>query len=114
MSLKAPGTAYQNDPLLGNDPQVAHFRDLYRGSNDNGGVHINSGIPSKAFYETAIVIGSDKAGQIWYQALSKLSSTSDFQQAAEATYQVAGELYGNNSAEQKAVQAAWEVVGISP
>lgn len=112
-SLKAPGTAYKNDPFLGNDRQVAHIDKLYTGPSDNGGVHINSGIPNKAFYETAIAIGSDKAGQIWYEALSKLSPTSDFQQAAEATYQVAGELYDNDSDEQKAVQAAWEVVGIS-
>ena len=113
-SLKSPGTAYQNDPLLGSDSQVAHIDDLYTGYADNGGVHINSGIPNKAFYETAIAIGSERAGQIWYEALSKLSPTSDFQQAAEATYQVAGELYGNDSEEHKAVQAAWEVVGIFP
>ena len=113
-SLKAPGTAYQNDPMLGSDPQVAHIDNLYTGAEDNGGIHINSGIPNKAFYETAIVIGSDQAGQIWYKALSKLPPTSDFQQAANATYQVAGDLYGKNSQEQKAVKAAWEIVGISP
>ena len=107
-SLKAPGTAYTDDY------QVAHIDDLYTGSENNGDIHFNSGIPNKAFYEAAIAIGSDQAGQIWYEALSKLSPTSDFQQAADATYQIAGKLYGNNSKQQKAVQAAWKVVGISP
>lgn len=111
-SLKAPGTAYDH-PALGKDPQVAHFKDLYTGSSDNGGVHINSGIPNKAFYETAIRIGSDKAGQIWYKALLKLNPNSQFRDAAMSTYQVAGTLYGNDSTEQRAVKTAWEMVGIS-
>jgi Zn-dependent metalloprotease len=112
-SLKAPGTAY-NDSLLGKDPQPAHFKNIYKGSNDNGGTHINGGIPNKSFYETAIRIGSDKAGKIWYKALLKLKPKSQFQDAATATYQEAGILYGNNSAEQQVVKAAWEIVGLTP
>ncbi|HEY9671901.1 MAG TPA: M4 family metallopeptidase [Waterburya sp.] len=111
-SLKAPETAY-SDPISGKDPQPSHISKLYTGEKDFGGVHINSGIPNKAFYETAIRIGSDKAGKIWCEALSQLTPTSNFQQAAAATYQVAGKLYGNNSNEQKAVKSAWEIVGIS-
>jgi Zn-dependent metalloprotease len=111
-SLKAPGTAY-NDTVLGKDPQADHIKNIYKGNGDSGGVHINSGIPSKAFYETAIRIGSDKAGKIWYEALLKLTHTSNFQDAAAATYQVASKLYGNNSEEKKAIKTAWEVVGIS-
>ncbi len=111
-SLKAPGTAY-NDPIVGKDPQPSHISKLYTKEDDSGGAHINSGIPNKAFYETAIRIGSDKAGKIWCEALSQLTPTSNFQQAAAATYQVAGKLYGNNSNEQKAVKGGWEIVGIS-
>jgi Thermolysin metallopeptidase, alpha-helical domain/AAA-like domain len=111
-SLKAPGTAY-NNPVLGKDSQPAHFKNLYKGSQDNAGVHINGGIPNKAFYETAIRIGSDKAGKIWYQALLRLKPDSQFQDAAISTYEVAGKLYGNDSTEQRAVKTAWEVVGIS-
>ncbi len=48
-SMKAPGTAY-DDPVLGKDPQPAHMRDYVRTYQDNGGVHINSGIPNHAFY----------------------------------------------------------------
>src|SRR5438128_1988995 len=44
-SMKAPGTAY-DDKLLGKDPQPAHMRDFKRIHDDNGGVHVNSGIPN--------------------------------------------------------------------
>ena len=49
--------AYENDPLLGTDPQPKHLKNKYNGSADNGGVHINSGIPNLAFYLTAMEIG---------------------------------------------------------
>ena len=114
-SLKSPGTAYDSpNPILGKDAQVAHIKDLFQKPSDNGGVHINSGIPNKAFYETAIRIGSDKAGQIWSQALLKLNPESQFQDAASTTYRVASNLYGENSIEHQAVKTAWEIVGISP
>jgi hypothetical protein len=112
-SMKAPGMAFRNHPVLGNDPQPAHFRDLYTGKEDNGGVHINSGIPNKAFYETAIAIGLDKAGEIWYQTLSKLQPQSNFYQVALAAIEVAGMQYGQNSQEQTAVKKAWEIVGVT-
>ena len=66
-SLKEPGTAY-DDPTIGKDPQPAHMKDYVKTSDDNGGVHINSGIPNRAFYLAAIELGGhswDKAGQIW-------------------------------------------------
>lgn len=114
-SMKAPGTAY-DDALLGKDPQPAHMRDYKAVSYDNGGVHINSGIPNHAFYVTALEIGGyawQKAGKIWYAAqCDKLNSNSDFQQAANLTYQAAGEIYGAGSLEQKAVRKGWSEVGI--
>jgi Zn-dependent metalloprotease len=55
-SMKAPGTAY-DDPVLGKDPQPAQMKDYVNTAQDNGGVHINSGIPNRAFYETATLIG---------------------------------------------------------
>lgn len=114
-SLKAPGTAY-DDPLLGKDPQPAHLRDYVHTAEDNGGVHINSGIPNHAFYVTAREIGGyawEKAGRIWYTALrDKLTASSDFQQAADLTWQTAGQLFGAGSLEQQAVRAGWAEVGI--
>jgi Zn-dependent metalloprotease len=114
-SMKAPGTAY-NDPLLGKDPQPGHMRDYVNTASDNGGVHINSGIPNHAFYVTARNMGGfawEKAGLIWYQTLrDRLSFNSNFQQAADATYAAAGALYGAGSLEQQAVRAGWTEVGI--
>lgn len=115
-SMKAPGTAY-NDPVLGKDPQPGHMDDYQNVSYDNGGVHINSGIPNRAFYLIATEIGGyawEKAGRIWYDVLSNhLTSTSDFQDAADATYLVAGNLYGVDSPEQVAVKNGWAGVGIT-
>ncbi|MFT3894890.1 MAG: M4 family metallopeptidase [Anaerolineales bacterium] len=115
-SMKAPGTAY-NDPVLGKDPQPAHMKDYVTTVSDNGGVHINSGIPNHAFYRVATEIGGnawDKAGQIWYVTLrDKLSSSSNFQNCADLTYQSAGELFGSNSLEQQAVKNGWAAVGIT-
>jgi Zn-dependent metalloprotease len=114
-SMKEPGSAY-NDPTIGKDPQPAHMKDYLYTSSDNGGVHINSGIPNKAFYLTAMEIGGcawEKAGKIWYIALTeRLRERSNFQRAANTTYEVADSLYGKGSTEQKAVKRGWDQVGI--
>ena len=114
-NMKQPGTAY-NDPVLGRDPQPGHMRDYVQTQSDNGGVHINSGIPNRAFYVTAFNIGGsawEKAGQIWYVTLrSKLSPTADFATTAAKTYEAARDLYGQGSLEHQAVKAGWLEVGI--
>ena len=85
-SLRAPGSAYA-DPVLGNDPQPAHMSGYDASPDDNGGVHVNSGIPNHAFYLAAVSIGGfawEKAGRIWYVALTeRLRKSSDFAAAAE-------------------------------
>ena len=115
-SMKAPGTAY-NDPVLGKDPQPAHMKYYVNTVGDNGGVHINSGIPNHAFYIASMEIGGnawEKAGKIWYVTLrDKLTSTSKFQDCAALTYQTAGELFGAGSLEQQAVKKGWTDVGLS-
>jgi Zn-dependent metalloprotease len=115
-SMKAPGTAY-NDPVLGKDPQPAHMKDYVNTVSDNGGVHINSGIPNHAFYVTALELGGyawEKAGKIWYITLrDKLGANSKFQDCADLTYQVAADLYGAGGLEQQAVQKGWAEVGIT-
>ena len=114
-SMKAPGTAY-DDPVLGKDPQPPHMDDYVNTDKDNGGVHINSSIPNHAFYVTAVELGGnawEKAGQIWYKTLAdKLQLRSNFQDAANLTFQTAGELFGNESLEQQAVRKGWAAVGI--
>ena len=115
-SMKAPGTAY-NDPVLGKDPQPAHMKDYVNTLNDNGGVHINSGIPNHAFYLIAIELGGnawERAGAIWYRTLTqKLVSDSNFADAANLTYVSATELYGEGSLEQQAVKKGWAEVGLT-
>ena len=114
-SMKEPGTAY-DDPIIGKDPQPGHMKDYVNTSSDNGGVHINSGIPNRAFYLTARELGGyawEKAGRIWYITLTeRLRERSDFHMAANMTTEVAGNLYGKNSREQEAVKKAWGLVGI--
>lgn len=114
-SMKEPGTAYHDD-LLGRDPQPGHMKDYIETDEDNGGVHLNSGIPNRAFYETAIRLGGytwEKAGRIWYVTLKdKLRPNSNFAEAARLTVIAAAELFGKGSKEVKAVKAGWKKVGI--
>jgi Zn-dependent metalloprotease len=116
-SMKAPGTAYNDPKLGGKDPQPAHIKAYQEMDEDNGGVHINSGIPNHAFFLAATILGGyawERAGKIWYAALTKkLSATANFQDAADATFEAAGELFGAGKAEQTAVQQAWSGVGIT-
>ena len=115
-SVKEPGTAY-DDSVLGRDPQPAHMRDYVHTSDDDGGIHMNSGIPNRAFFLVAASIGGfawERAGRIWYTAArDKFTSTTDFSAAAGLTYQSATELYGDGSSEQRAVQYGWEGVGVA-
>ena len=82
---------------------------------DNGGVHINSGIPNRAFYLTAIGIGGnawEAAGHVWYAALGASTPKTEFQDFADTTYTKATQIYGAASTPQKAVLDAWAQVGI--
>jgi Zn-dependent metalloprotease len=114
-SMKAPGTAY-DDPLLGKDPQPAHMSGYVVTADDSGGVHINSGIPNRAFYELAIRLKGkawEKAGSIWYDSLTRrLRPEYGFGDAVNATMKAAAELFGVSSREQKAVREAWSEVGL--
>jgi Zn-dependent metalloprotease len=113
-SLSAPGTAFREDPDLGTDPQPDHLSKKYTGPDDNGGVHLNSGIPNKAFFLAARAMGGrawEKAGPIWYHALRALAPRSDFREAARATADQAGRLFGRAVAQT--VRDAWKTVGVN-
>lgn len=110
--MENPGKAYVNDPDLGTDPQPAHLSKLYTGPRDRGGVHINSGIPNRAFVLAAKAIGGnawDVTGRIWYDTMLQLTTTSQFQDCAKLSVQVAA---SHGAAAKKAVKAAWRKVGI--
>lgn len=113
-SVKAPGYAY-DDPTLGKDPQPGHMDDYVDTTADNGGVHINSGIPNRAFYLLSFTLDGyawERAGRIWYDSLSPLRPDATFNDAKEATIQAASNLYGQSSAETDAVRNAWKTVGV--
>jgi Zn-dependent metalloprotease len=115
-SMKAPGTAY-DDPTLGKDPQPATMDDYVTTSQDNGGVHINSGIPNHAFYLVAAALGGhswERAGQIWYDTLTggSLASDADFAAFARTTATAAHTRYGDGE-EYQAVLKAWSQVGVA-
>jgi Zn-dependent metalloprotease len=147
-SLKAPGTAY-NDDVLGKDPQPSDMTGYVDTDDDNGGVHLNSGIPSRAFYLVADALGGnawDAPGHIWYDALTvgtplgsspdgsqsagsqpdgsqsvetahsgdALPPNADFAAFARATESAAARRFGSDSAETRAVSAAWLTVGVRP
>ena len=107
-SMKAPGTAYPKDP------QPAHMDQYVETTQDNGGVHINSGIPNKAAYEAALRIGGEKLAKIWYSALTeRLQADATFQDAANATVDAAIALYQDGT-EAQAIRDAWTSVGLVP
>ncbi|TQJ32614.1 M4 family metallopeptidase [Microbacterium sp. SLBN-146] len=115
-SLAAPGTAYDDD-VLGKDPQPAHMRDYVVTRDDNGGVHINSGIPNHAFYLVAMALGGkawERAGLIWYRAFAsgEVSPDASFTDFATATVHAAASEYGEESEEVAAVRAGWAGVGV--
>jgi Zn-dependent metalloprotease len=114
-SLEAPGTAYDNE-VLGKDPQPASM-DAYDPAaypDDDGGVHVYSGIPNHAFYLAAVAFGGhawETAGRIWYYALTDLlGSSSTFVDAALATISAADRLFKGRAA--RVVRDAWEAVGV--
>lgn len=117
-SMRDPGKAYNND-LMGKDPQPDTMKRFVVLPNtpegDNGGVHINSGIPNKAFYLAATNIGGfawEGAGHIWYEALRASGPKTEFQEFADTTVAKAEQLFGAGSIEQQAVASAWRDVDI--
>lgn len=115
-SMKAPGEAY-NDAMLGVDPQPYHM-DLYVSTtSDNGGVHINSGIPNHAFYLLAQYLGGfawERAGQIWYDTMQAIENPhATFVDWADTTVRMATKRYRSGSRVAKMTRRAWKLVGIS-
>lgn len=117
-SIKAPGSAYDIDGL-GNDPQPSHMKDYVETQTDNQGVHINCGIPNRAFYLAAEAVGGNAwevTGMIWYHTLVSgvLSAASTFSSFAGATLAVARRDYGEDSGVVAAIGEGWRSVGVRP
>ena len=115
--MSEPGSAY-DDPVLGEDPQVGHMDDYVETEEDIGGVHINSGIPNRAFHEATTAIGGpawDRPGRVWYAAMTdrELTPDADFRLFAGLTIGAARRLFGQGSAEHRSVVEGWDSVGIT-
>jgi bacillolysin len=94
-------------------PEPVNMDQYIYTSQDNGGVHINSGIPNRAGYLVANSIGRDKAEKIYYRAMSSyLTRQSQFLDARKGLEQSAIDLYGSG-AELNAVKAAFDAVGVT-
>jgi Zn-dependent metalloprotease len=116
-SLEDPGLSGKYDPRnpLGGVGQPGHMREYARlpisRRADNGGVHINSGIPNRAAFLVAQALSREKMEQIYYRTLTQyLTPDADFSAAARATIRAAQELYG--ATEANAVRDAFAQVGI--
>ena len=106
-----------------------HYSVRYTGPEDNGGVHINSGIASHAFY-LAIEGGTNRTSRlqvqgvgasnreqiekVFYRAFTQLlPSNARFATARAATLQAAQDLYPGNNAVANALTQAWTAVGVN-
>ena len=125
----APGfiRSLANPAALGHPDHYSLVRHLGTGF-DNGGIHLNCGVPNQAFY-LAVVGGTNRASglavagvglenidriaRIFYRAFVYfLGPTSTFADARAATLQAATELYGPASDERRQVEHAWTAVGV--
>ncbi len=121
------GIRSMSDPRSFGDPD--HYAIRYTGPEDNGGVHINSGISNHAFF-LAIEGGTNRTSglavtgvgggnreqieRIFYRGFtSYLTPNASFAQARQATLRAASELFGDSSAAFRAVQQAWTAVGVN-
>ncbi|MHC1562283.1 M4 family metallopeptidase [Actinomycetospora sp. C-140] len=116
-SMIAPGTAYSGDDQPADMDGYADLPVDDDPRNDNGGVHVNSGIPNRAFAEAARTLGGrawETVGPVWYTVLTdgRLRPTADFAACAALTVTVAGERYGEGSTQQDAVRGGWEAVKV--
>lgn len=105
------GTSLNNDGY-----QPANMNQYYTGSQDNYGVHINSGVPNNAFYRFATATGmsKEKAEKVYYRTLvSYLTRTSKFIDLRRGVIQATTDLYGANGTEVQAAKAAFDAVGIT-
>ena len=117
-----------SDPKDKGQPDTYDGTNWYTGSNDNGGVHTNSGVQNFWFYllaeggsgtndngdaYTVAAIGFDKAARICYNnLLFHLGTTSDYADARDASITTVSDIWGDCSPEMIAVMDAWYAVGV--
>ncbi|MDX1363920.1 M4 family metallopeptidase [Arenibacter latericius] len=109
-SMSAPGTANEFDS------QPDHMDNYYIGSSDNYGVHINSGIPNRAFYLSCMAIGINDCALIWFGTLNQLWRTANFNDMLTIIIKVTKELMVEGkvcSNAENAILDSFSIVGIN-
>jgi bacillolysin len=126
-AIRPGGLRSMSDPASKGDPD--HYSRRFLGPEDNGGVHINSAIPNQVFY-LAIEGGTnrtsglsvqgvgggnrDQIEKVFYRAFTLLMpSNATFAVARAASIQASRDLFGVNSAAERAVTQAWTAVGVN-
>jgi bacillolysin len=105
-----------------------HYSRRFTGDEDNGGVHINSGIPKHAFYlaieggvnrtsglrvQGVGAANRDQIEKVFFRAfVYMLPSGAKFSDARATTIQAARDLYGGGSPAERAIVEAWTAVGV--
>jgi bacillolysin len=125
--IRPGGLRSLSDPLSLGDPD--HYSRRFLGTDDNGGVHINCGISNNAFY-LAIEGGTNRTSglsvqgvggsnreqieRVFYRAFTQLlPANATFSMTRAATIQASRDLFGSNSAAERAVTQAWTAVGVN-
>jgi bacillolysin len=125
--IRPGGLRSLENPGVHGDPD--HYSRRYTGTGDNGGVHINSLIASHAFY-LAIEGGTNRTSslavqgvgganreqieKVFYRAFTQMMTAgATFAAARATTIQSARDLYGANSPAERAVDEAWNAVGVN-
>lgn len=107
--------------LNDNGYQPRHVNEQYKGTEDNGGVHINSGIPNYAFYtfvtemaKSRSLEDAKKIGEkVYYYALTKLlTRSSNFKDLRAAIEKSCMDLYSNTPDVLASAKTGFERVGI--
>jgi bacillolysin len=124
--IRPGGIRSMENPGLFGDPD--HYSKRFQESDDNGGVHTNSGIPNHVFY-LAIEGGTNRTSglsvqgvgganreqieKVFYRAFTQLMpSNATFSVARAVSIQSARDLYGAGSPAERAVTQAWTAVGV--
>jgi thermolysin len=125
--IRPGGIRSFDNPAVFGDPD--HYSKRVTGPDDNGGVHTNCTIVDHAFY-LAIEGGTNRTSglavqgvgatnreqieRIFYRGFTLLlTPNATFSMARAATIQAARDLYGTNSAAERAVTQAWTAVGVN-
>jgi hypothetical protein len=112
--LLHPGTAY-DDPKVGKDIQPANMSDYIKTPEDHGGVHLNSGIPNRAFALFATDVGGnawEEPAKIWYETRKVVGPNPSFAQFAYYSIESAKKLGFDDDVPK--LEKAWDAVGVTP